>query len=496
MHQKQWEALYHRMGGQEGTRGDLEMFITRVVNYNKRDPEVGVGMFNMPNLEQKRMLDLAALGGSPYQHAKTLGYETDLFAMAVRHRVNGTLRGELQLLKPGIDALKAATTGLDKDAAVWLEKAVDYSMKVPHGADQVQKRMTQALQAGRRWTDMVLLAKAALTNRIQFAFPLARTMGTPLLGAKANIAGTIDYIFGGNKALVERSGALLPTILNEYSHPTGPLAAFHANTMRAYGIPYTNKMTQLFAGQIGNRYINQLERYYLAHPSSKTHAALLNEMGGPKAAEVTLRDGKVNDALRLEMIQRFANNTAGILDARGLPWYATSENPYAKAAIHYKPFLIANSTEINRSIINAPTKAIGFNRFAALMGTGGSAGAGVYELKHLYDQLVQGPDYAPPKKDAQYMLEAFIGGFSGAYTLAVIDAATDPYRAGTGIPVPMLSYPSGLMVDLHDSIKYGPGWRSLRTLSEIPVLGAVTGPYAKGRANTEAKHRQESQEGE
>lgn len=494
LHQKQWEALYHRMGGQEGTKGDLEMFITRIVNFSKRDPEIGVGMFNMPNLEQKRMLDLAALGGSPYQHAKKLGYETDIFAMAVRHSVNGTLRGELQLLKPGIDALKASTTGLDKEAAVWLEKAINYSMKVPHGADQVQKRMTQALQAGRRWADMTLLSKAFLSNMVQFAYPLARTMGTPVLGVKANLTGVMDYVFGGNKELIQQSGALLPTILNEYSHPTGPLAVFHANTMRAYGMPLIDKQTRLFAGQIGNRYVNQLEKYYLANPSSKTHAALLNEMGGPKAAETILREGKVNDALRLEMIQRFSNNTAGVLDARGLPWYATSENPYAKAVIQYKPFLMANSTEINRSIINAPTKAIAANRFAALIAMGGTAGVGVYEAKQLFNQLVQGPDYEPSRKDAQYALEAFVGGFSGAYTLAAMDVVSDPYRAGAGLSVPMLSYPTGLGKDLIDSVKHGPGWRSLRTVSEIPVLGTVTGPYVKGKAKTEAKRLREAQE--
>lgn len=494
LHQNQWEMLYARMGGAEKTKMNLEGFINRVIGFSKRDPEVGVEIFNMPNLQQKRIVDLSALGGSPYQWAKKMGYETDIFSMAVRYRASGTLRGELELLRPGLDALKAATTGLDANGAKWLNDAVDFAMKVPHGAEQVKQNMTRALQGARRWADMTQLGMSVLTNATQFAYPLARTMGTPLLGAKGNIKGILDYTFGNNQELIKTSGALFPSVLNEFSHPTGPLAVWHANVMKGYGMTMIDRNTRLFAGHIANRYVSELERYFLANPSSKTHAAILNEMGGPNAAKTILSEGKVNDELRLEMIQRFANQTSGVLDARGLPWYATSENPYAKTVLQYKPFLIANSTEIHRMMNKAPTRTVAMNRFVALMAGGSAAGLGAYEAKQLFRELVQGDLYEKPTKDDAYALEAAIAGMSGAYSAAAIDALNDASRNGIALTLPALSYPSGLAKDLMDSVKHGPGWRSLRTLSEIPGAGLVTAPLVKGLAKDEAKQLRESQE--
>lgn len=495
----QWAMLYARMGGEERTKLKLEQFIERVVNHSKRDPEVGVGMFNMPNLEQKRMLDLSALGGSPYQHAKRLGYETDIYAMAVRQVVNGNLRGELQLLKPGIDALYAVTTGLKKPGSEWLQGAVNYAMKVPHGLDQVHEGAAKGLLAARRIADMTLLPKMYIKNMAQFAYPLTKAMGTPVAGTKANVMGSLDYLFGkvtDTQALdmVKRSGALLPSVINEFSHPVGPLATFHANVMKSYGASNIDRNTRLFAGHIGHRYVDAVANWLLKNPTSKVHAGILDEMGGPGAARTILQEGKVNDALRLEMIQRFANNTAGILDARGLPWYATSENPYAKAVLQYKPFLAANGTEIHRIIKDSPTKAIAANRLLALGIFGSTAGVATYEAGQLINHLIQGQDYQRPKKDAAYALEAAVAGMTGLWSVTLLDLATDPMHAGAATTIPSLAVPAGFARDIHDTIQYGPGWRTIRQASKLPVIGGITGTYVQGRAREESRRRQEAGE--
>lgn len=494
LNQNQWKLLYERMGGEAGTSGDLQAFINRVVSFSRRDPEVGISLFEMPNLQQKRLLDLTALGGSPYQQAKRLGYETDLFSAAVRHRTNGTLRGELQLLKPGIDSLRAASN-FDKDAAIWLDKALNYAMKVPHGVGEVQPLSTNAILGVRRWVDTVLLGMASLSNLTQFAYPVARAMGTPVLGAKANLRGVMDYVFGNNQELIKQSGALLPYYLNQYSHPTGPLAVFHSNVMNMYGMPHVDRQTRLFAGHIGNRYVSALADQLLANPTSKTHAKILDEMGGPGAAKAILTEGKVNDNLRLEMIQRFANQTAATLDARGLPWYATSENPFAKMVLQYKPFLIANSAELQRSIANAPTKLVAMNRFAALMTVGGATATGVYEAKQMFQHFVQGDNYEPPNRDGVYALERALAGLSGAYAMVLLDLAENPERTLANMAGgPTLGYATGFAKDLKASLKHGPGWRSLRTLSELPVVGPLTHSYVKGRATEESQQLRESGE--
>lgn len=490
----QWQLLYERMGGKEGTKGDLQTFINRVVAFSKRDPEVGVQIFNMPGLQQKRLLDLEALGGSPYQQAKKLGYETDLFAAAVRHRTNGVLRGELQLLKPGVDALlKASDYGAEGNK--WLNKALSYAMKNPHGADQVQPFGTDVMVGTRRWLDSVLLGKALLTNLTQFAYPISRAMGTPVLGSKAITKGTMDYVFGNNAEMIKQSGALLPYHLNQFSHPTGPLATFHSNVMQMYGMPWVDRQTRLFAGHIGNQYVDALAKRLLNNPTKQVTAKLVNELGGPKAAEAILAQGKVPDTLRLEMIQRFANNTAGVLDSRGLPWFATSENPFAKAVLQYKPFLLANSAEIRRSIMNAPTKAIAATRFATLMTGGAVGGTAIYEAKQLFNHLVQGSNYEPPNRDGVYAVERLLGGLGGAYATTMFDLVEHPERTGASlVGGPAMGYVTGFAKDIKMSLDHGPGWHSLRTASELPIVGPVTHPFVQGQSKEAARQRREAGE--
>ena len=58
--------------------------------------------------------------------------------------------------------------------------------------------------------------------------------------------------------------------------------------------------------------------------------------------------------------------------------------------------------------------------------------------------------------------------------------------------VPSVGYLSGFAQDLKASVQHGPGWRSLKTASELPVVGTVTAPYVRGKAKAEAQALREA----
>jgi len=110
----------------------------------------------------------------------------------------------------------------------------------------------------------------------------------------------------------------------------------------------------------------------------------------------------------------------------------------------------------------------------------------------LFNHLIQGPDYAPPPKDTKYIVENIIAGFGGAYSATAIDIINNPVRSAVGGMVPSVGYVSGFAQDLKASIQHGPGWRSLKTASELPIVGTVTAPYVRGKAKAEAKALREA----
>src|SRR6185295_14127974 len=91
-----------------------------------------------------RLLDLESLGGSPYQWAKKLGYETDPFRAAFRFNSMARLRGQLAQIggrenaegqlgftNGPINQLLMQVPAEASEANKWLHQAVDRAMLNP-----------------------------------------------------------------------------------------------------------------------------------------------------------------------------------------------------------------------------------------------------------------------------------------------------------------------------------------------------------------------------
>src|SRR6185369_10865274 len=98
----QWRILYERAGG-EKLGISQETYKKTIIKLSQHDPEVTAA--KMKGLENMRLLDLEALGGSPYQWAKKLGYETDPFRAAFRFNSLARLRGQLAQVEGPINEL-------------------------------------------------------------------------------------------------------------------------------------------------------------------------------------------------------------------------------------------------------------------------------------------------------------------------------------------------------------------------------------------------------
>jgi hypothetical protein len=477
----QWNALYQRAGG-EGLGIDMGTFRDTIVAWSKHDPEVTI--HKMRGLENARMLDLEALGGSPYQWAKKLGYETDPFRAVFRFNSLARLRGELELVKAPVNQLMMGLRP-GTDLRQWMGKAVDRMMMNP-GEWDATVNTTNAIKGVSHMLDITMLQQGGLANMAQSIYIAARG------GGRATIKGALDMLTGTDRALVERSGSLFPAALNELTNPTGPMAAFSSGAFRLYGLSMVDRGTRYFAGHVGNQFVKQVERNLLKNPGSKRLQGLIAELGGdPK---VLLQSGALPDQMRLSMIQRFANHTSGVTDVRGTPLWASSENPWARLVNKYRTFAVANSAEVRRLIVNAPDVYTAAKRVSTLLAGAYVVGGGINEArKWLHDSLM-GNEAKPTKKGLMVHAERLIQGLGTVEGMFVINALRDPNMAVlSAASGPVGGTTASFLQDLASTAKHGVGWRTIDTASKrLPLVGPITGPLVGAEVKRESRRQAET----
>ncbi len=482
----QWRILYERKGG--GKLGiNLETFKSTIVKLSQHNPEVTAG--KAQGLENMRLLDLEALGGSPYQWAKKLGYETDVFRAMFRYHSLATLRGQLGRIEGPINELLMSIPAKDAATAEWLSKAAAHILQKPSAAFDTTTRMTNGIKAASHLMDITLLQKGMLANVAQASYIGARG------GLRATSKGMLDLLTAKDRTLIEQSGANFPALMNELTTPTGPMARWSSIAYRLYGLSMIDRNTRYFAGHVGNRFIQQIEGSFLKNPQSIRLQGLIKELGGDP--QVLLQQGKLPDDMRLGMIQRFANYTSGVTDVRGLPLWASSQNPWFKLVNKYRSFAASNSGEIRRAIFNAPTAYDGTKRAVTLLLGAYGLGSGIKIVGTDLINSIMGNEPKQSRAGLWNKIEPLIYGLGTIEGMLVVNAAQDPTRAAlsfTGGPL------AGAAVNFADDLKataeHGIGWRSIRAAaSRLPIVGPFTGGYVKGQAKqqnaTEAADRQQ-----
>jgi hypothetical protein len=481
---KMWHIVYERMGGKQGMGIDFEQYRDTIISLSKRDPEIS--SFKMKGLETKRLLDLEALGGSPYQWAKKLGYETDFYRGVYRFNRLAHLRGRFAEIETPLNEL-SALAGSGKD---WMRKASKRALLNNTDYDMLEG-MATVIRGVSEATDITMLQSGFVGNTTQIIYPIARA------GVGRSAEGLFNMLTGADNEIIRNSGALLPQVLNDMVVPQGPLARFSSAAFKGFAISKVDRGTRWFAGHVGNAFIKGLEKSLLENPNNVKVTRQLSELGmSIQDIKATLQGGKIPDNARYEMIQNFANNTAGVTDVRGVPYYATNENPYFRLINKYKTFAQANFAEINRLISDAPNGAVAVRRLTELLVGAQVAGAGVNIMRDKISNYLMGGQKNPDKTWLRMAAENEIIGLGALPGLLLVQAANTsaPQFIGGLTGGPAAGRAAGFLEDLYSTSKNGVGWRSVDTLSKslpIPFSPMFMGPYVKGKVKKEAKRTAE-----
>lgn len=470
-----WGILYERAGG-ESLGVSKEQFKKTIIAIGEKDPEVTA--FKMQGLEHMRLLHLDALGGSPYQWAKKLGYETDPFRAVFRYNSLARLRGNLEQIRQPVNDLLMKIPAEQRDVYKWLHLASDRAMLNPGSWDTLTTTADGLRTAG-RLMDATMLQQGGYANLGQLPYLFAR-------GGMASLKGTWNMLTGAEKEVVANSGALFQNTLNQVTHPTGALARISAGTMRLYGLSMVDRFTRLYGAHIGNEFVKGLEYKLIADPWSTKYQGFIKELGGDPAAIVA--QGKIPEEMRYTMIQSFTNKVAGVSDPRGIPMWLLSEDPKVRFVNKYRSFAFANSGEIRRLVQDAPNGWVAAQRVATLVGgaavVGGSLNMGRKAVQDFF-----GDDRHISKTKVQFMAENLVMGLGAVEGIFAVQALKRPEMAvGSLVGGPAAGVATGLIGDAITTYKHGVGARTFDTLAHrAPVVGPIIGPIVGKYANRQAK---------
>lgn len=473
----QWGLLYERRGG-EKLGITKEQFKDLVVKLSQHDPEVS--SFKMKGLENMRLLDLDALGGSPYQWAKKLGYETDPFRATFRFNSLARLRGQFEQIREPLNGLIESIPGDQAEAKAWLKKSANRAL-LNDGSYDLLENQTRFTRAMSRVADVTMLQMGALGNFTQIIYPIARG------GLSASSKGLWSMLTGVDRKIVENSGSLFPAMLNDLTVPSGALARLDSAVFKMYGLSNMDRFTRYFAGHIGHEYVKGLEQSLLANPSNKKIQSMIAELGGD--AKALLQTGTLDDNTRYKMIQQFSNNTAGVTDVRGVPLYATNENPWFRLINKYKTFAQANTAEVDRLIRQSPDGLTAVKRFVTLIAGAEVVGGTVNVARQGLQDALLGNEKNPSKTWARFAMENVILGLGTIPGLLMVQALNTPEAVMIGLTGgPAAGLAGSLIQDLSSTVKHGIGWRSMDTLSKrLPLVGPITGPLVQQEVRRETK---------
>jgi hypothetical protein len=480
---KHWHIMYERMGGQDGLGVSFEKYRDTIIAISKRDPEIS--SFKMKGLETKRLLDLEALGGSPYQWAKKLGYESDFYRGVYRFNRLAHLRGRFAEIEEPLNQL----VNIIQDGAgrEWMRAASQRALLNNTDKDLLAGT-AKFLRGLSELTDITMLQSGVVGNTTQVIYPISRA------GVSNGVKGMFNLLTGRDNEVIMNSGALLPQVLNEMVHPQGPMARWSSAAFKGFGISKIDRFTRWFAGHVGNSFIKSMEGSLLKNPTNKRIISNIEELGGN--AKDILAQGKIPDNMRYEMIQNFANNTAGVTDVRGIPLYATNENPLFRLVNKYKSFAQANFAEINRLVSDSPNGLVAARRITTLLAGAQVAGGGVNLLRDQISTHLMGGQKNPDKSLVRILAENEVLGLGALPGLLIVQAAnTSAAQFLLGIAGgPAAGRTAGFLEDLYATGKNGVGWRSVDTASRslpVPLSPMVLGPIVKGQVKKEAKRTAE-----
>jgi len=174
---------------------------------------------------------------------------------------------------------------------------------------------------------------------------------------------------------------------------------------------------------------------------------------------------------------------------RGIPLYATSENPWFRLVNKYRTFAQANTAEVDRLVRNSPTGGELIRRAATLLVGAEVVGGGINTIRQCLQDALLGEEKNPTKTRAQWLTENMVLGLGTLPGLLAVQAMNTPERVFAGLTGgPAAGLAGGLLEDLVATIEHGVGYRTVDTLSKrTPLIGPVLGPAVQKEVRKESK---------
>lgn len=503
------ELLYAKQGGMEGTNKSFPLWKAQLKRQMSqggelREAHIPGGEMNdaavtydmaskrYKGLEVSRLLDLEALGGSPYQWLKIFGYETDLIRGTFKFNSSAHLRTEWARAMPQIEkdmAHVAEHSGTD--LTEWVALAVNRAQGINTGLTETS--LVRNLVKGLRdFNNATLLQFGGIGSAPQLGYAITRApIGKSLLGA-------IDFVTGNNREILEKSGALYPTAMNLMMQPEGPLAVVSSGAIKMYGVNISDKWSRGLGGLVGIHYTDFLEKALLKYPNKERIHKLIEEMGGNPGA--ILKNGSIPEPMKLAMIQKYANYAAGVPDVRGLPLIATNQTAYWRLANQYRIFLFNNQAEMVRLWKQAPTTQDAITRITKLVAGTGTLAAGsgsiIEYIRNAFTEDKEGSPFVNKRlkkivgnEGAAFAIQTLTYGLGALYGSLILTALDNQWKLVANLAGgPTAGLVAGAAEDLVDSITYGPNWKSLRTTSRrIPFLGPAAQSFVHDQIQEQSR---------
>ena len=487
-----WKILYIRHGG-EASGKTLEQFKHDIVAISRGDNEAGT--YQLHNWT--RTLDLSSLGGSPVEWARKLGYESDPLVATLRAIRSGYLRGQLKSISQPINDLLGTIPSEAADTKNWLDKAAHAALLEPHTTsttDMVRRNIQKAMQV----INIGSLQLSGVLNYGQIIYPVARA------GMLNSTKGFLRLFSAADRDMMRDAGVLVPNMLTKLHNTQGAMAVYASLFQHSYGTSMSDRHIRVISGLIGDTMIAGIEKSFLNpplnpvkrlfSPSQNVLKHNIEELGGDP--QQILLEGKIPETMRLKMIQRFANYTAGISDVRGVPLLLLSDSPWAKFRNLYQTYAGANMAESRRLIENAPNKREAARRIVTLFMGATTVGTAESLLMHeLEDALTNDP--TPWEVDGRFVMEATAMGLFNLPAVALVAGLRDPGHAVSnligGVPG---GYANGIWQDLVSTMEHGFGWGSFEHIIRKTPAGKLLGPPVREKANEERELRRAGEEGD
>lgn len=363
--------------GEPLTETQLIEYKEALSSYHRLAPSVRANKFR--TFELTREFD-ASMGGteSAYDNLLRMGYETDPLRAMFRVSSKGLLRTELAKIEPEItrglaqlrlDFGEAPLQGLERltalsdptDRASWATKVVNYAMGQTR-EEEYDRFLQKFVRGLRSFNDATLLQMASLMNYNQISYGIAR-------GGVANTIRAILATRGGMvdpRSLAERSGPLYTALLQELSEPTAGWSKAAMGSLRMSGFSGTDRWVRYFNAHIGDAYLKDITHQLLKSPANQVVRRQFLELN--VNPDDVLKAGGLTDELEMRGVQTFANYTSGRTGPRGLPAFAQNDHELAQLLLQYRKFLLTNTAEVARGVVNAPSASHAMQRATRLGG--------------------------------------------------------------------------------------------------------------------------------